>query len=679
MNMMLGAGGRALERLAALGAMFLLGAGTAAAQGGDAISIDSLTLNAPAVDEGGRATATLTFTVTAGARDVGADDVTVWFAFDVAGIVDSPDGKAADETDFYGLTRDLNDTWKTVKVAAVAAGAAAQYTATHEFGLRPDDDAEDEKFRLAATVANWAHAGRRTATTEAVHTVRDDEEQRYRLSLSSDAGNTIEEDAADATPVTLNLRPPRTRAATVPDFTVVIDPDRRVYDFRPALPDERGDYIDRRSVAAGTLRALEDGNREDETVTLKLYAGAVSGVPAHELAVTVVDIHKLPPPDAITAVARDKVKDGDEVASVAEGGDPVYLTVTVDRGRDPAAMTPEALRIDLRPADPALAGDYELAPARVTLPAVTAVDGEQSTTAEITLSAKRDQDVGHETLVLNLEVTGLDNGPGTSVGTFSIAIDDTTVKQVAPKPDDVVDAAFAAAVARAAVDGELNPGDSFTVDAAGLFTVTEGYRVLYSASSSGAAVAASTSGTTATFEALKGGEATVTVTATATPIGASAVPQTVANVAQVAYPVTVSVIDLAVTLSGPDDPNLTEGGWATLTATANRPVESRTVIELVQTAGTASPADYEIVEPIAIPAGGTAGTARMRAFEDDLVEPGETLTLEGRSGAALKTNPLTLHLWDAAAPALPAAALLALAVLLGAAGLRRRMLRRLAH
>ena len=32
-------------------------------------------------------------------------------------------------------------------------------------------------------------------------------------------------------------------------------------------------------------------------------------------------------------MARDKAKDGAEVASVAEGGDPVYLTVTVDRGQ----------------------------------------------------------------------------------------------------------------------------------------------------------------------------------------------------------------------------------------------------------------------------------------------------------------------------------------------------------
>ena len=186
----------------------------------------------------------------------------------------------------------------------------------------------------------------------------------------------------------------------------------------------------------------------------------------------------------------------------------------------------------------------------------------------------------------------------------------------------------------------------------------------------------STSDGTVTFEALQKGGATVTVTATAAPAAASAgLPQTVANVAQVAYDVTVSLIDLVVTLSGPDDLNLTEGGWATLTATANRPVAARTVFELIQTAGTASPTDYEIIEPIAIPAGGTTGTTRMRAFEDDEAEAGETLTLEGRSGASLKTNPLTFHLWDAVAPALPAAALLALAALLAAGG-RRRLRRR---
>ena len=677
MDVMPGTGRTTLRRLAVLGAVFALEAGTAAAQSGAAITIDSLTLHAPAIAEGGRATATLTFTVTAGARDVSADDdVTVRFAFDVANIADSPEGKAADGTDFWGLTGNLDDTRKTVKVAAVAAGAAAQYTVTHEFGLRPDDDAEDEKFRLAATVAGWAAAGRRAATTDAVFIISDDEEQRYWLSLSG-AHRTIAEDAAEATPVSLHLRPSRTRHGTVPDFTVVVEPDLSVYDFDPALPEEAFAYVDELSVPAGTIRASADQNREDETVTLKLYADAAAGAPTHELAIGVIDKDKLPSADAITAVAKDQAKGGKEVGSVIEGGDPVYLTVTVDRGRDPAAVTPESLQIDLRPADPAQAADYDLAPSRVTLPAVTAVDGKQSTTAEIELSARRDQDVGDETLVLNLEVTGRgDNGPGKSVGTFSIAIGDTTLKQVAPKPDDVVDAAFAAAVAQGAGDGELNPGESFTVDVADLFTVTEGYRVDYSASSSSAAVGISISDGTVTFEALQKGGATVTVTATAAPAAASAaVPQTVANVAEVAYDVTVSLIDLVVTLSGPDDLNLTEGGWATLTATANRPVAARTVFELIQTAGTASPTDYEIIEPIAIPAGGTTGATRMRAFEDDEAEAGETLTLEGRSGASLKTNPLTFHLWDAAAPALPAAALLALAALLAAGG-RRRLRRR---
>ena len=39
----------------------------------------------------------------------------------------------------------------------------------------------------------------------------------------------------------------------------------------------------------------------------------------------------LPAADAITAVAKDE--DGNEVTEIMEGGDPVFLTITVDRGR----------------------------------------------------------------------------------------------------------------------------------------------------------------------------------------------------------------------------------------------------------------------------------------------------------------------------------------------------------
>ena len=47
-------------------------------------------------------------------------------------------------------------------------------------------------------------------------------------------------------------------------------------------------------------------------------------------------------------------------------------------------------------------------------------------------------------------------------------------------------------------------------------------------------------------------------------------------------------------------------------AKANRPVEKDTMVELVQTDGTASPSDY-MVEPITIMAGEMMGTTIRRA------------------------------------------------------------------
>ena len=53
---------------------------------------------------------------------------------------------------------------------------------------------------------------------------------------------------------------------------------------------------------------------------------------------------------------------------------------------------------------------------------------------EIELSARSDEDIGAEDLVLNLEVSGdSDIGTETSTGTFTISLVDSTMKQVEPK------------------------------------------------------------------------------------------------------------------------------------------------------------------------------------------------------------------------------------------------------
>ena len=45
--------------------------------------------------------------------------------------------------------------------------------------------------------------------------------------------------------------------------------------------------------------------------------------------IDVLDVHMLPDASAITAVAKDE--DGNIVTEVMEGGDPVFLTIMVDR------------------------------------------------------------------------------------------------------------------------------------------------------------------------------------------------------------------------------------------------------------------------------------------------------------------------------------------------------------
>ena len=123
---------------------------------------------------------------------------------------------------------------------------------------------------------------------------------------------------------------------------------------------------------------------------------------------------------------------------------------------------------------------------------------------------------------------------------------------------------------------------------------------------------------------------------------------------------------------------LIEGMEYTITAKANRAVEMDTMVELVQTDGTASPADYK-VEPITIKMGESMGTTKLMVEDDGMMENEgdmeEMLTLEGRVGAMKTTNSLTFYLWDAAVPALPVIAQLLLAAFLAIGGYRRYLRR----
>ncbi len=233
--------------------------------------------------------------------------------------------------------------------------------------------------------------------------------------------------------------------------------------------------------------------------------------------------------------------------------------------------------------------------------------------------------------------------------------------------------------------GPLNPGDSFTLDTNDLFNwAPAAVDAAFGASVNGAAASARVSGETVTVEAKEAGDAVVTVTATGTARGSSAVStsQTVANTASVTFDVQVVLADLAITLSGPEDVNVVEGGQpARVTATANRVVTKDTTVRLSATGGDAVPGDYSVGN-VVIEAGDDEGSTLLTATADDETERSETLTLRGvfvddESGEDGQTvNSLTFNLWDAAVPALPVVAQLLLAAFLAVGGCRRYLRRR---
>ena len=383
--------------LTALAAAVLLAAssGTAWAQ---TATIDSLTLNAPKVDEGGRATAMLTFTLAASSTSVlAADNVEAQFGFvadDTAVGVSNARQTQATNDSFNGLTTALV-TRRSVQTTAVPANGKRTFNVSYSFDLQQDLDAEDGKFKLMAGLVIPSVTNPANKTSDAMYIIDDDETQVYTLSLPTANRGVIQEEAA-ATIVTLTANPGRTSAATVPNFAVVLRADT-LADYTYAAP--TGGILATALVAnpagskedtpAGTILAKNDKNRENDTISLELLTGTIgnSRELAEPLVIPVVDQHVLPAAGAITAVAMDKVSGGARVTEVEEGGDAVYLTVTVDSGTGATATTDEALTVAIQ-ADPAQAGDYRLT--STTPLTVAEGTGKRSTAAEIKLEALSD-------------------------------------------------------------------------------------------------------------------------------------------------------------------------------------------------------------------------------------------------------------------------------------------------
>ena len=376
-------------------------------------------------------------------------------------------------------------------------------------------------------------------------------------------------------------------------------------------------------------------------MTVTAYSGTAGNATEEDSqTIRVADAHALPAPTAITVVARDAANQ--VVSSVSEDGD-VELTISVDRGRGRTAATGEALSValSLAPSDPAQASTYRLAPASVALPAVTP-DGTQSAATAVRLEALLDEFVNDDRLVLNLVTTGESTyGAGSVESSFEIAVEDTTVKQIAPKPDSAVTQAFDAASAAVTGADGLNPGEAFSVAVSDLFEgVAPGSTVVYSATSSDPSVQVSASTTAVTVTAVSGGSAVVRVNARVTGF-ASAVPQTRSDEAAVEHTVTVGDLPLQVSLTADPPAAVEEGGAVTLTAAANRAV----------LAGEDATVRLTLVGPVVEPAptsmtiavGEKRASVMFEVVDDDEVKDlGEVVVVA--TGDSLETDPTRLDI-----------------------------------
>ncbi len=484
-----------------------------------------------------------------------------------------------------------------------------------ELPLISDVDAEDEQFRLRFTAGGIDPAGTEvghdgqalTNPPTIIIRIKDNEEQTFEWETPAGADSPRE-----GTPTTRTLKADPAPANMV--WNVALSTDEAGY-----VPD-LGATTFTSSATARTITITppdNDGDREDDTIELSAFlAGTSSLLPGIEpLEIEFPDLHALPEAGDVEATAYED-REGDatgrtttEADSVTEGGDPVHVRVTIDRGsNDYPSGEKLIVRPELAAASTADAADFRIEPNSIEVPT-----GPRKQHADFVLYAQPDDDVGAETLALNLVTTGekAANGPGEVVGTFSIDVVDDTTKLIAAKPR----AEAEAVVMEAMGGGPLNPGDSFTIDANELFDWAPAVvDAAFGASVRGAAASARVSGETVTVEAKEAGDATVTVTATGTARGSSAVStsQTVANAASVTFDVQVDEVPLEVTVTA-DPEEVAEGAVTTFTATANRPVTGDTTITLtvVPAGGLEGPGS------IVIPAGEESSSVTLTAPQDD--------------------------------------------------------------
>ena len=652
------------------GVVLGLGAGSASAQ----IEFDGQGTQLE-VDEGGRVTFKYRVRVHIPAAEGIANPNMTWTF--------TPNGVPADKTDTVGGNDlpTLGESNADIPAASpfigitVPAGTGTDRTLTIRDEItvfaRQDIDAEDEIGWLGLTISSGIKQADNPAadvvSNPNVVLLRINDSQTPEFEWKEQSGAEVREGPLSVTPYNLEYKP----GIEDETWSVAWDIDTAGYTVTAA-----GLFNNTTtSIPVAIQPPANDGNRVDDEVTLTAFNPGTNGpLPGAEEPVTMTfeDIHALPKPADIEwkAYTDDDGKPSTtEATSITEGGPPVHVTVTVDRGDDGYPMG-EALEVTPMGDSP----DYRLEGLSGGSLEIASGTGKKSATFKV--YATLNDRVVAENLMLNLQVAGAESANGAetvmAAKPFMLPVDNETVPLLQPKSDEEVMAAVASARAASAGADELwRPGDMFMLDKSDLFEDSDNPFTLAARSSNDEVVAVEVRGDTLTVTAMSIGDATVTVTGTA---ASSVVTQTRSNLAVIEFDLTVDRAPVGITLSGPADMNIAEGNSVTLTATANDPVTANTEVQLRLTGGSASPEDFSVM-PIMLAAGQTTGTTELTAREDMTAEAMETLTITGRFGDGMTTNSLTFNIWDAAVPALPVIAQLLLAALL-AVGAGRRLRRR---
>ena len=692
---------RALKWMALFGVVFALVAGQAAAQvtfsGKDGVK----------GDEGGRVTVTMTAKIRVAITQGTAQTVTV--AAPEANItgVEVDNDKLLSPADGTDGANDYTLPAETTLVIPGNPSTVTPFdtTVTHAFEiqLQSDTDAEDEVFNvvfpdLGTTIGGLTGITQEesssaiTAVTAANRTRKitindtDDQEFMWKVDTAKPTEGTDIMVSLTAKPTPVDL-----------SYVTALRVDTTGYSVKPSswtFDAAAGDPAD----GTGPMTMITvtppktDKNRDMDRIMVEATVAGTASSRVPALPIDVADIHALPVAEKISVKAYTDDGEGKasktETMSVMEGGDPVHVTVTVDRGTN-GYPSGEDLKVSVM-ADASQALDY-----RVDSTMVTVAKGTGEKSATFKLWALKNDDVGEEDLMLTLTAKGAtaDNGSGEVMKMFSIAIEDDTTAKVWAK-DGAMDAVYGAKNAAAGDDEKINPGENFELMTDDLFGHLPTVTVDYSASSDNSAVAVSAAGDKImVMPQDMEGTAKITITANAEDKASSfKTSQTRSDRARIMFEVDVTLAALTYTIMGPENHNLVEGmdhangtkTSAMVTVMASRPLagdETAKVMLMRDGSSSASMDDFTVMpEMVTLGAGDEMAEFTVTAVADDMPDGGagmpEMLTLFAVVNDMQMTDQSVMfYLWDQAVPALPIIAQLLLAAFLAIGGYRRYLRR----